>query len=111
MKKLKKLETHGKVEDTKPTTLEQIWGYNELSRYGTLDVAEYKNKLQDMTRADLENHARRLGVLVVESSARLREKLITEFKSYASLLRKPNVPTGGKVNVTDAVKDVLAEGR
>ena len=36
-------QTHGKVEDFKPTTLDQIWGDDGLSKYQTLDEVQYRN--------------------------------------------------------------------
>jgi hypothetical protein len=107
------IQAHGKIENNnQPTLLEQVWGYNELSKYGTLDETEYVTKLADMNRSDLENHARTLGVVVVESTARLRDKLIGEFRQYTSLLHKPAPAEhlkGGKPDA--AALKILAEGR
>ena len=94
MSKAKKkhvIETHGQVDTltTQPTMLEQVWGYNDLSRYGTKDPQVYGAELDGMTRSDLENHARQKGEVIVESTARLKEKLLTRFRSYVALLDKP----------------------
>ena len=116
------IETHGQVEtepQTQPTMLEQSWGYNDMSRYGTKDESVYASEIDSMTRSDLENHARKCGVVVVEDSQRLKAKLINEFRTYVSLLLRP-VPakiehgdTSAKVvakALADALK-TLAEGR
>lgn len=111
MSKQKKLkETHGKIEDGQPTMLEQVWGFNELARYNTLDEATYQQTLKDMTRTDLEAHARKLGVVVIESSARLQDKLFQEFRTYKAALKRP---TSKPVvnNPSPEVKKILAEGR
>ena len=108
------IETHGKVEEEKfePTLLEQVWGGdNSLSRYGTLNEEEYTKRVNEMTRADLESHARQMGVVIVENSPRLKEKLLGEFRSYLSLVRKPITHTYPKISLSDAAKKVLSEGR
>jgi hypothetical protein len=116
------IETHGKIEDLSPATsmptrAEQLWGgFNELARYGTLKEEEYESQLNDMNRTDMEAHARRVGVLVVESSARLKESLKKEFRIYVSTLNRPSHLTNGAVVtkkplLTDEVKKILAEGR
>ena len=106
------IETHGKIEGA-PTTLEQVWGYNEMAKYGTLNEDVYKGQVDEMSRTDLESHARRLGVVIVESTARLRDILVTEFRRYKSLSRKPVSETkvASSVAPSDIVKKILAEGR
>jgi hypothetical protein len=108
MKELK--ETHGKVEGA-PTTLEQIWGFNELAKYGTLDEAKYKEQVDEMNRTDLETHARRVGVVIVESSIRLKENLLKEFKNYVFYLRKPATQAKTQPELSKEVKKILSEGR
>ena len=48
-KKSKKLnslsQANAKVETQELTSLDQIWGFNEISRYGTIDETEYKKDL------------------------------------------------------------------
>ena len=112
-KKKKIIETHGKVENEKfqPTLLEQVWGQTDMSRYGTLSETEYNQKLENMTRADLEAHARQMGVVIVEHSPRLKDKLLAEFRTYVSLIRKPVEAAKGPTKLNDAALRVLAEGR
>lgn len=109
-KKTQPIETHGKVESTQPTTLEQVWGFNELSRYGTLNSSEYEKQLKDMTRSDLESHARKVGVVILENSERLRGALLKEFTSYVVSLRKPAAIQSNTQLTPEALK-VLREGR
>lgn len=116
MDKDKQIETSGKEDTTKLTQLEQIWGLNEMGRYGTSDLEAYSSKLNDMNRPELERHARSVGVLVVESSARLKENLQKEFRNYFLLLHKPSKTSTGvhstsNPKVADEVKKILAEGR
>lgn len=116
-KKHQILECNGKSEPEQkpfiPTTLEAVWGYNELSRYSTVDEQEYRALLMDMSRADLENHARKHQVSIVESSDRLREKLMNQFNGYVASLKKPLNQKLAKVPVSqlEQARKILAEGR
>jgi len=109
------VETHGKLEDDaprfQPTLLEHIWGDDGMSRYGTSDEAEYTRRLDQMTRADLEVHARQMGVIITENSTRLREKLLSAFRSYSSLIRKPAPTPQTPAKVSEEALSVLREGR
>jgi len=114
MPKAKKsvIETHGKVETPKfePTTLEQVWGVTDMTKYGTSSEAEYNNRLSNMTRSDLEAHARQLGVIITLDSHRLKDKLLAEFRSYNAMLHKPAV-NHPRPNPNEAALKVLAEGK
>ena len=112
MSENKPFECHGKDEETfQPTLLEQVWGESSTSKYGTLDAAEYEKRLSEMTRADLEAHARQLGVMITENTQRLRDKLMGEFRTFASLVRKPTIKPQPPIKGSEAAKKVLAEGR
>ena len=53
-------QTHGKVEKTdefQPTSLDQIWGSDGSSKYGTLSLDDYESQLKDMSKAELHIHA------------------------------------------------------
>ena len=71
-----------------------------------------------MSRADLESHARKLGVVVVESS-RLRDKLLHEFDVYTASLQDPAklvtgsvIRNGSKTKApSEEIRKILAEGR
>lgn len=114
-KKTKKLNTlnqiHAKVDSPKPTMLDQVWGFNEISRYGTINEEEYQVRLKDMTRADLENHARSVGCLVLESSERLREALLKQFRGYVLSLHQPDSKSTRPGKLSPEVKRILDEGR
>ena len=90
-RKPKKLESlsqaHGKIQDKfEVTSLDQIWGTGDNSKFGTMDENEFTTKLKGMTRADLENFARKHGSVIVESSERIRAELLKVFRNYVSLL-------------------------
>lgn len=106
------IETHGQEEAPKqqPTLLEQVWGYDGLERYGTGDEETYNKRLEDMNRPELEAHARMMGVVIVESSLRLKEKLLNEFRAYSASLHKPTLPSR-TIPPSEAALKVMAEGR
>jgi hypothetical protein len=112
------IETHGKVEEVQaptakfqPTTLDQVWGFDGLSRYGTDNEDVYRKRVESMTRADLETHARQMGVVISENSLILRDKLMTDFRQNVALARRPIDGPRRPESVTEAAKKVLAEGR
>lgn len=113
MSKKKRIEAHGKLEDvkTQPSTLEQVWGYSGLSRFGVKSEAEYKEKVDDMQRADLERETRRLGQVVVESTTRLRENLLRLFRTEAAALNRPADKPQSRTAPDAAALKVLSEGR
>lgn len=104
------IETHGKVEG-EPTMLEQVWGFNESARFGTINEAEYKESIEKMNRPELEDHARRVGVVIVENTARLKSKLLDEFRNYVTYLRRPKAQAKQPVKISPEVAKILAEGR
>lgn len=104
-------QVHAKVETTQLTSLDQVWGFNEISRYGTIDEAEYRTRIRDMTRVDLENHARGVGCMVLESSERLREALLKQFRAYVLSLKKPSDAPANKTKIPQEVQNILNEGR
>ena len=57
MKKIKKLDqVHGKQENFKPSTLEQIWGDEGLGLYSTLNEEEYVEIISEFNVTDLQRH-------------------------------------------------------
>jgi hypothetical protein len=115
-RKSKKLESlsqaHGKIQDKfEITHLDQIWGTGDNSKFGTTDENEFANKLKGMTRADLENFARKHGSIIVENSDRIRSELLKVFRNYVSLLQKPAAKPAAKQIMSPEAQRVLNEGR
>jgi hypothetical protein len=111
-KKIKVIsETHGKVEDGKPTTLDQIWGDTGLWKYNTMNLSEYKKYLNDMNKTDLQAHAKKIGLIPIDDRITLNRRLLSEFKkhvsSYSSLAQTKNEPE----QISEEVKKILSEGR
>ena len=105
------MQTHAKEEQFEPTTLDQIWGDDGNTKYGTTDEATYLNKLQDMDKSDLQSHAGFVGIVPVDDREILTKKLIQAFKKYVSGFQKPVTPINPPPNVTDEIAKILAEGK
>jgi|SRR5882724_2667129 len=111
-KKLDSLkQTHGKVNTFEVTSLDQIWGGGDNSKFGTMDENVFQKMLTDFTRADLENYARKHGSVIVESSERIRAELMKVFRNYVSLLQKPTSKPQPRQVVSPEAQRVLNEGR
>ena len=104
-------QVHGKTEgNTTPTTLNQIWGDDGIWKYSTMNVDQYKVQLDEYNVTDLRRHASKVGIIPVESRARLQDSLIREFKKHVSAYNVPNDPpqTG---EVSEEAMKILKEGR
>lgn len=110
MPKKKIIEATGKEETFEPTTLEQIIGYNQLSRYNTIEASVYEENIKEMNRTDLESEARRVGTVILEDTQRLRNSLLKDFEAFISSLNKPKHITKA-VKISKEVEKILQEGR
>jgi len=115
-KKLKVKEmsqTHGMVEGKKyePTTLDQVWGDDGLSKYQTMDAAEYESKVENMPLADLKEEAIRVGLLPVDNAEMLKERLLRQFNVHISSYRKPVENPQQAHKVSPEINKILKEGR
>jgi hypothetical protein len=110
MRKMK--ETTGKIALV-PNSLDEMMGFNQLARYGTLVEAEYSEKVTQMTRTELEDESRRLNVVVVDSDSRLRDNLMKEFRQYVAYLRKPAPAKASKAKsqYSEEFQKILSEGK
>ena len=88
---------NGKVETKrKPRTLDEVFGYNALSEYKTLDPEEYKESLSEMNMADLQVHAVQKGVLPGDSRERTVQRLMNAFAEHRGRYCEVNTPTRNK---------------
>lgn len=117
-KKPKKVEemsqTHGKEERPLYSTLEQIWGDTGLSKYGTFDENEYLKELENMTKADIQAHANKLGLVPIDNRKELVKRLIKEFVYHKS--RYSTIPADIQINnitsnLSAEVRKILSEGK
>lgn len=106
-------QIHGKKESaSKPTTLDQIWGDTGLWKYSTMNLDEYSDQLQEMTKTDLQAHATKIGLIPVDSREILSQRLVREFKRHVSSYEnRPDVSTGTAGEISSEVKKILSEGR
>ena len=106
-------QTHGAVEKEKfePTTLDQIWGDEGLSKYGTLNEDEYVKQIDEFNRTDLQAHAIKLGIVPIDDRSRLTKKLLYEFRIHAVNYKKPADPKSSGAELSKEASKILSEGR
>ena len=109
-------QTHGMVEEEaekefQPSTLDQVWGDTGSGRYKTLDFRVYQKKLDDMSKSDLQAHATSLGLIPIDNSRMLRQRLEREFKTHISKYQKPAETKGEMEPISEEVRKILSEGR
>ncbi len=109
--KKKITQINGKEETFKPSTLDQIWGDTGVSKYNTLDLAKYKESLEEMNLSDLQSHAIKIGVWSADGRDVLTRKLLKEFSYFVGAYRQPRqAPSIPKTPSANTLK-ILAEGR
>jgi hypothetical protein len=110
-KDLNKLsQTHGKTEEFRPTTLDQIWGDTGAWKYQTMDESEYRGMLENMPRSDLTAHASKIGLIPIDDRNMLIGRLMGEFKKHVSTYRNTQSPTQSGP-LPPEVEKILKEGR
>ena len=105
-------QTHGKSDPPEPRTLDQIWGDDGVWKYSTMSVEKYKEQLDEYNLTDLQRHASKIGIIPIESRARLQDTLVKEFKKHVSAYNVPADPPQTSTNETNSeVLKILREGR
>jgi 2-hydroxychromene-2-carboxylate isomerase len=105
-------QSHGKTEKSEPKTLDQIWGDDGVWKYNTMSLEEYEHQLSDYNMTDLQRHASKVGIIPIESRARLQDTLLKEFKKHVSSYNVPNdAAQQESSDLTDEVQKILKEGR
>ena len=103
-------QVHGKTENPKPSTLDQIWGDDGIWKYKTMDVETYKQQLDEYNLTDLQRHASKVGIIPVASTVRLQDTLMREFKKHISAYNVPNDPPQPE-DISEEAMKILKEGR
>ena len=105
-------QTHGKIEDDvkAPRTLDQIFGDDGSTKYGTLILEEYAVYLNDLNKSDLQSHANKMGLVPIDNREILISRLKKEFVKHVSAYNTPKVQDKKIKNIKTA-KDILSEGR
>jgi hypothetical protein len=104
-------QTHGKEENFEPTTLDQIWGDDGSSTYGTLNENAYTKQVDDMNMSDLQAHASTVGIIPIDNRQTLRERLLREFRKHVSSYKKPVHEVQSASRIDPEVIKILSEGR
>jgi len=112
-KKRNMKQIHGKEDSgSKPTTLDQIWGDTGLWKYNTMELGEYNEQLQEMTKTDLQAHATKIGLIPVDSREMLTQRLVREFRRHVNSYEdRKESNTDNSNNLSSKAKKILAEGR
>lgn len=112
MKKKQQIQTNGRIENAEITTLEAVWGNNDLAKYGTLNEDKYREEINAMNRSDLDDHARRVGITIPEKIDHLKTNLLRQFRVYVASLQQPPAPTSTKpFEMSKDIERILAEGK
>ena len=105
-------QSHGKTETFEATTLDQILGDTGLSKYGTMNVSEYKKKLDTMPKSDLQAHATKVGLVPIDDRERMIKRLVHEFTLYVAQYRYPvNKEKAPEAPIEPEIAAILARGR
>jgi len=103
-------QAHGKDENRDTVqSLDQLWGDDGLSKYKTLDLAEYTTQLAEMNKTDLQNHAAKLGLVPIDSRDLLVKRLVAEFKKHVTKYEKVRKPESKDSDKEAAVRKLLSE--
>jgi hypothetical protein len=105
-------QAHGKEETLQPTTLDQIWGDDGVSKYGTFSKAEYQEHIDNLNKTDLQQHAVKLGIVPVRERHRLTKNLMTAFDQHCSMYTKPSeANVNNPADIDEETLKILSEGR
>ena len=104
-------QIHGEEEKFQPTSLDQVWGEDGSSTYGTMNDAEYERQIDQMNMSDMQTHASRVGIIPIDNRSTLRDRLLREFRKHVANYRKPiHHPTPPEEVDAQTLK-ILSEGR
>ena len=104
-------QTHGKVENFRPTTLDQVWGDEGSWKYNTMDETEYRGIVEGMPKSDLVTHANRIGLIPIDDRTQLIKRLILEFRRHVTAYRSPQVESTKSKPLSKEAEKILKEGR
>ena len=107
----KKQQIDGKLEQTEPSSLAELWGSTGIEKYKTLDLSIYTTELANYNKSDLDEHAIKIGLIPVENRQLLTKRLLEAFRVHTGGYKRPkSKTTKGKLPGKE-VMDILAEGR
>lgn len=98
------------VIESKPRTLNQVWGDDGLWKYSTMNADEYNVQLDEMNKSDLQAHAQSVGLIPIDDVVLLRKRLKNEFKSHISKYQNVDQPKQ-TTSISKEARNILKEGR
>ncbi len=107
------IQTHAmeEKESFEKTTLDQVWGDEGSSKYGTLDEGKYSNEIRGMNRSDLHSHAVKMGILPIDNRDLLTSRLMREFRKHVLAYRKPKRGKRTREKLSGTASSILSEGK
>lgn len=115
MAKKKKIEelsqSHGMEEKFVPSTLDQVWGDEGLTKYGTLNEDAYSDKINEMNKTDLWSHTSKMGLVPIDNTSLLKRTLMSEFRKHVNGYKRPVETKASDPKISREVLKILAEGR
>jgi hypothetical protein len=115
-KKAKKLseisQAHGEEEKKRfePTTLNQIWGDDGMTKYKTLDAKEYEEGIRAMGKSELQMHSTEIGLIPVDNRETLTSRLVREFRRHVASFTVPSQSKKKPKSVSSRAVRILKEG-
>jgi len=106
-------QTHGKIENFEPNSLDQALGDTGETRYGHLDEEKYNEEISLMTKSELFSHASKHGIIPIDNRDQLEKRLLREFNKYVLLFKKPHHREDPirMENISLEAKKILEEGK
>ena len=107
------IQTHAMEEKKsfEKTTLDQVWGDEGSSKYGTLDEGKYSNEIGGLNRSDLHSHAVKMGILPIDNRELLTSRLMREFRKHVLAFRKPKIGKQTRKGLSGTASSILSEGK
>ena len=106
-------QTHGKVDNFEPNSLDQVWGDTGETRYGHLSEEKYEEELNNMTKSELFAHASKHGIIPIDNRDQLEKRLLREFTRYVLEFKKPHHEEDPirMDNISLEARKILEEGK
>tara|TARA_Y100000310_G_C20582366_1_gene763650 strand:- start:763 stop:1152 length:390 start_codon:yes stop_codon:yes gene_type:complete len=108
-------QTDGMIKDDGqefvPSTLDQVFGDDGVSKYSTLDSDVYSQVLANMSKSDLKAEAVRCGLLPIDNVEQLVSRLKREFTAHVSSYKRPSVEIRHIDDISPEARSILEEGK
>ena len=81
-----------------------------MPKYKTSNLEDYLTYLSDLNKSDLQDHAKKIGLIPIDNRETLTKRLEAEFRKYMSMFKLPK-NLDNSVSLDKKSKDVLSEGK